>query len=105
MDSDPSLQLVPNNSGDTLQPPAQELGERLRSIAAQRVWLPRLFYENLPLLYILMGAGAVVSTLFNQHWSWLLPHLGLLGCFLVHLGIMVHRARRRARSPAAPPRT
>ena len=76
---------------------AEALGERLREIADRRVWIPRLCYEILPVFYIFMGGAALLSTIFNRHWSWLVPHALLLGCFLIHLGLMVRRRRRRAR--------
>lgn len=72
-------------------------------MANQRIWLPQLLYESLPIIYILMGVVALLSTVFNRHWSWVVPHLFLLGCFLVHLGVMVRRLRQRARSSTNAP--
>ena len=91
-----SAQLMQQDAGQRVSS-AQPLGDQLREIADRRIWLPRLFYESLPLLYILVGSAAVLSTIFNRHWSWMLPHVLLLGCFLVHLGLMVRRSRLRAR--------
>ena len=81
----------------------RRLGRQLRDLAQQRVWLPRLIYESLPVLYIVLGVVAVLSALFNRHWSWVVPHVFLLGCFLLHLGTMVWRRRQRARSGGAAP--
>jgi hypothetical protein len=98
-----TAQLVKRTSGDS-GAAINDIGDQLRSIAERKVWLPTLFYESLPVIYILVGVIALLSTLFNRHWSWLLPHMFLLGCFLVHMGVVVRRSRRRARSAGAEPR-
>ena len=75
----------------------QSFTETLVTTATQRVWLPRWLYEALPYLYIIGGIVALVSSVYNRHWSWPLPHIILLGCFLIHGGLSVRRMRQRRR--------
>ncbi len=102
MPQDPTVQLERSHARNPGSA-ARQLGKQLRDIAERRVWLPRAIYESLPFVYILVGCSALLSTVFNRHWSWLVPHVFLLGCFLVHLGLMVRRRRMRARSGGARP--
>jgi hypothetical protein len=96
---DPTVQLDGSHANDPGSA-ARQLGKQLRDIAERRVWLPRAIYESLPFVYIVVGCLALLSTVYNRHWSWLVPHVFLFGCFLVHLGLMVRRRRIRARSAA-----
>ena len=103
MNPDQTAKFIQHASYDAIS--RHDIGGQLREIGQRNVWLPGFFYESLPVLYILIGILALVSAVFNRHWSWLVPHIVLVGCFFVHLGIMVRRARLKARTKAALPGT
>jgi hypothetical protein len=94
----PLVTQPPRNAQDAVH----ELGDQLKGIAERKIWLPEFLYESLPMIYILIGVVALLSTLFNRHWSWLVPHLFLLGCLLIHLGLMFRRIRARSRARSTP---
>lgn len=79
---------------------AQRSGAHRRRITGwltRKIWLPKLVYEGLPLLYSLCGLLAIAATLFLPGWSWLIPFGWLLGLMCLHGAIVVSRIRRAYR--------
>ena len=70
-----------------------------RTLLARKIWLPKLIYDALPYFYVTAGFTALFSTLYINHWLWVVPHYVLFSAACVHLGWSVYRKRRAA--PAA----
>ena len=64
------------------------------SLLGRKVWLPKLVYDALPYFYVTAGFAALFSTLYINHWLWLVPHYVLFSAACVHLGWSVYRKRR-----------
>jgi len=76
---------------------------RLRRLLFKRVWLPRIIYEALPLIYICAGFVALAAALFLPGRIWILPWALVFGFAALHLGIGIaalrHKVRRMNLSP------
>ncbi len=74
---------------------------RLRHILLRKLWLPRIVYELIPLVYILLGIIALASAVYAHGWTWILPYLVLIGVGCLHAGFAIaglrYRFRRRHR--------
>ena len=70
------------------------------SLLGRKVWLPKLIYDALPYFYVTSGVAALFSTLYINHWLWVVPHYVLFSAACVHLGWSVYRKRRTV--PSAP---
>ena len=73
----------------------QQIAREARKLLARKIWLPRVFYAILPWFYVGSGIMAFLATLYVSHWYWVLPHYLLFSAACVHLGVAVHRRRRR----------
>lgn len=71
------------------------------SLLGRKVWLPKLVYDALPYFYVTAGVSALFSTLYINHWLWVVPHYVLFSAACVHLGWSVYRKRRAASAPRA----
>lgn len=67
------------------------------SVAARKIWLPKLLYDALPYFYLASGIAAFLATLYINEWFWVLPHYLLFSAACLHLGIFVYRRRHRSR--------
>ncbi|HHQ15178.1 MAG TPA: hypothetical protein ENK16_09110 [Chromatiales bacterium] len=78
---------------------------RLRRILLTKLWLPRIVYELIPAVYILLGVGALASALYGRGWTWIVPYLVLIGVGCLHAGLAIAglRYRFRRRQQADPP--
>lgn len=79
-------------------PPLTETGEaprRTGNLFSRKMWLPKLLYVSLPYFYLTAGFTAFLATLYISEWFWVLPHYLLFSAACIHLGILVHRRRRR----------
>jgi len=72
---------------------ARDTGELL----TRKLWIPKALYAALPFFYILSGIVALLATLYISDWFWVLPHYLLFSAACVHMGVLVHRRRRRRR--------
>jgi len=76
---------------------------RIRRILFKNLWLPRIIYESLPYVYVLMGLFALLSGMYLPDGTWIVPYVVLLGLFCLHAGLGVatlryrHARRRRER--------
>ena len=77
--------------------PKKDFSETMVLLAHKRVWLPKWLYESLPYIYMIGGGIALTTTIFVNNWTWMLPHLLLLGCFLIHVGASILRMRQTRR--------
>ena len=78
---------------------------RLRRIMLKRVWLPRVIYEGLPVVYICSGLVALAAALYQPDWTWILPWAIVFGFAALHLGVGIaalrHKFRRGKQRSAA----
>lgn len=80
------------------------IGKRIREFLLQKLWLPRIVYEAMPFLYIVLGIFALLSAMYTTDWTWILPYAILLGLICLHAGLGIvsmrynHRRRKRPRS-------
>ena len=90
-------------NSNVIQAPQQlrrtKTGRRIRNLLLRKLWLPRILYELLPCLYLLLGLAALASAMYIQAWTWILPYAILLGlvCFHVSLALITLRYRHRHR--------
>ena len=74
-------------------------------ILNRKIWLPKIVYAALPLLYIGLGIYAIGAALFLSHWSWIVPYFLILGIICLHAGMIVAALRwRNRKNMAAKPR-
>ena len=78
-------------------------GRRIRNLLLQKLWLPRIIYEMLPYLYLLLGLTALTSAMYMQAWTWILPYAILLGLICLHVSLALITLRYRYRHREAPP--
>lgn len=71
---------------------------RAGSLAAKKIWLPRLLYDALPYFYLTAGFAALFATLYISDWFWVLPHYLLFSVACLHLAYVVSGRRRRRRA-------
>ena len=64
-------------------------------LISRKIWLPKVLYDAIPYFYLVAGVAAFFATLYISHWLWLLPHYLLFAGACLHMGILVHRRRRR----------
>lgn len=80
---------------------------RLMRLALRRVWLPRVIYETLPVIYICAGTIALAAALYHPGWTWIVPWAIVFGLATMHFGIHIialrHKIRRRRGAGDAPP--
>ncbi len=93
-----------NNYSETIAGPKTDFTETMVLLARRRVWLPGWLYEALPYIYMVGGGIALTTTIFVHNWTWMLPHLLLLGCFLFHIGAGILRMRQTRRRGSNLPR-
>ncbi len=72
-----------------------------KTLLARKIWLPKLIYDALPFFYVTAGFAALFSTLYINHWLWVVPHYVLFSAACVHLGWSVYRKRRTAPATSA----
>ena len=65
-------------------------------ILTRKLWIPKMLYTALPFFYILSGIAALLATVYISDWFWVLPHYLLFSAACVHMGVLVHRRRRRS---------
>ena len=70
---------------------------RLRHLLLKRIWLPRIVYEILPLIYICSGLVALIAALYLPGWTWILPWAFVFGFAALHLGIGIAALRHKFR--------
>ena len=84
-------------------PPQQiGIGKQFRELLLQKLWLPRVMYEAMPFLYIVLGIFALVSAIYIPDWTWVFPYAILFGLICLHagLGIVTLRYKLRKRKPS-----
>ena len=91
--------MLSNTSSESRTDSEQEAQPRDNTLLARKIWLPKLIYDALPYFYVTAGFAALFSTLYINHWLWVVPHYVLFSAACVHLGWSVYRKRRAA--PAA----
>ena len=64
----------------------------------EKVWLPEIVYEALPYLYLLVGLGALFTSLYITEWYWIVPHCLLITAVGIHAGVSILLKRLRARA-------
>lgn len=79
----------------------QELTRKTGNVISRKIWLPKFFYDALPIFYLTAGCMAFLATIYISEWFWVMPHYLLFSVACVHLGIIVYRRRRRPDSPDA----
>ena len=89
--------MAQQNYPESIAEPNKDFSETMVLLARRRIWLPAWLYEALPYLYMLGGGIALTTTIFVTNWTWLLPHVLLLGCFFVHIGAAILRMRHAQR--------
>ena len=77
------------------------IDKRIRELLLQKLWLPRILYEAMPFLYIVLGIFALISAMYTPDWTWILPYAILLGLICLHVGVGIaslrYKIRRRKR--------
>ncbi|MFW2403143.1 MAG: hypothetical protein ACN4GT_00165 [Gammaproteobacteria bacterium] len=94
------------HDGKALHPranPARNHRRRLRQLLFARLWLPRIVYEALPYLYIVLGVTALGSAMFTPDWTWIFPWAMLIGLICLHAGLALVTLRYRIRRGRKPP--
>lgn len=83
------------------QPRQRRSTNRIRGVLLRKLWLPRVVYELLPYMYMLLGVGALISAVLTPDWTWVIPYIALVGLICLHagLGIVALRYRFRRRRP------
>ena len=76
---------------------------QLRQILLRKLWLPRIVYELIPAVYILLGITALASAVYGHGWTWVLPYLVLIGVGCLHAGLAIAGLRYRFRRRRSPP--
>ena len=77
--------------------PARDNRRRIRQLLFRRLWLPKILYEALPYLYIVLGVTALGSAMFTPDWTWILPWAILIGLICLHAGLALVALRYRIR--------
>lgn len=80
-------------------------GKRIRDALVQKLWLPRIVYEAMPFLYIVLGIVSLISAMYTPDWTWILPYAILLGVVCLHAGlalVTLRYTRRRTKSTRPP---
>ena len=73
---------------------------QIHGILLQKLWLPRIIYEALPYLYLLMGLSALACALYMPGWGWILPYAMLFGLVCLHISIALIALRYNFRRNA-----
>lgn len=68
-----------------------------RRFLTRRIWLPGAIYAALPLLYLLLGAIALISGIYLPDPGWILGYLLLISAGCLHAGLWLILLRRRHR--------
>lgn len=76
---------------------SRDTGWRLRALLFRRLWLPKIVYDALPYLYIVLGLVALGSAMFTPGWTWILPWAILIGLICLHAGLALATLRYRVR--------
>ena len=76
---------------------SRDTGPQIRALLFRRLWLPRIVYETLPYLYIVLGLAALGSAMFTPGWTWILPWAILMGLICLHAGLALVALRYRVR--------
>ncbi len=71
--------------------------ERLKTLALRKIWLPRTVYRLIPAFYFVAGSTALLSALFLDGRSWLIPYALLFAGMTLHATILIGLARLRGR--------
>ena len=87
-------EMISNATSKTQSPSTVSDETGTGSLLGRKVWLPKLLYDALPYFYVTAGFAALFSTLYINHWLWLVPHYVLFSAACVHLGWSVYRKRR-----------
>jgi len=74
----------------------RKVSRRTGIVISRKIWIPKILYDVLPYFYLVAGFLAFTATLYISEWFWVLPHYLLFSVVCIHLGILVHRRRRRA---------
>lgn len=67
----------------------------------RKIWLPKICYDLIPLVYLCNGLGALWATLYVIDWYWYLPFCVLLAFASFHMAFWVYSLRRRGKQQAA----
>ncbi|MEM9404088.1 MAG: hypothetical protein AAGA44_16585 [Pseudomonadota bacterium] len=89
-----STEMLSNTSSESRTDGSRDAADRSRGFLARKIWLPKLIYDALPYFYVTAGFAALFSTLYINHWLWVVPHYLLFSAACVHLGWSVYRKRR-----------
>lgn len=74
----------------------QQMTRDAGNLMSRKIWLPKIIYTALPLFYVFAGLGALVTTVYVNGWTWVLPHYLLFAVACLHMGILIHRRRGRS---------
>lgn len=74
----------------------QQVTRKTGTILSQKIWIPKLLYAALPYFYLFSGFTALIATLYIGSWIWILPHYVLFSAVCLHIGLLIHRRRRRS---------
>jgi len=75
---------------------------RIRDLLARKLWLPRVLYEALPYLYLLLSIAALASAMHLRGWAWIVPYMIMLGLICLHVSAAIITLRYRHRHPKGP---
>ena len=93
-------------NSNVIQAPQQlgrtKAGQRIRNLLLRKLWLPRIIYQTLPFLYLLLGLAALASATHMQAWTWILPYAVLLGLVCLHVSLALITLRYRYRHRKGP---
>jgi len=79
----------------------QQLTRKTGSVAARKIWLPKLLYDALPGFYLVSGILAFLATMYISEWFWVLPHYLLFSVACFHMAVLVYRRRHAASADTA----
>ena len=72
-----------------------DTANQLRRFITRRIWLPKFVYACLPWFYLVAGIGALLASLYINHWYWILPHYLIFSVACLHFGAVLFRRRKQ----------
>jgi hypothetical protein len=89
--------MLSTTAGTSASRPEKRSNERRDNpVLVRKIWLPKLLYTALPWFYVGAGISSFLATLYINEWFWILPHYVLFSIACIHLGLVIHRRRRKA---------
>jgi hypothetical protein len=76
--------------------------QQIRVSLLRKLWLPRLLYEALPYLYLVIGMAALASAVYVPGSGWILPYAILFAVICLHASLAIIALRynyRRNKKP------